>query len=311
MSLLRARLHWALQRVCPRELKVSRRVSDIPSLSDLLVNSLVRRALEEDLGQGDDITSRAIIPEGVCTRAEFVVREESVVAGLHPARLVLKLVDPGLVLDVQATDGLRVCAGEVVAVVQGSARSILSSERTVLNFLGHLSGVATATHTLVSAVKGTGAKICCTRKTTPGLRALEKHAVRVGGGVSHRYSLDGAILIKDNHIAVAGDVRSAVEAARAATGPVTPLEIEVDTLDQLVEALELHVAVILLDNMSPALLRQAVEITDGRAVLEASGGVSPETVREIAETGVDYISSGWMTHSAPAIDYGLDLLHPI
>ena len=308
MSLSRARPHWALRRVCPFELKVSRRVSDISSLSDLLVKPLVRRALEEDLGQGDDITSRAVIPEGVRARAEVVVRKEGVVAGLHPARLAWTLVDPSVILDVWATDGSRVRAGDVVAVVEGSACSILISERTALNFLGHLSGVATATHTLVSAVRGTGARICCTRKTTPGLRALEKHAVRVGGGVSHRYGLDGAILIKDNHIAVAGDVRLSLEAAREAMGPVTPLEIEVDTLDQLAEVLELHVEVILLDNMPPALLRQAVEMTGGRAVLEASGGVTPETVREIAETGVDYISSGWMTHSAPALDYGLDLL---
>ena len=262
------------------------------------------------MGQGGDMTSRAIIPAGVCTRAQIVARSDGVVAGLHPATVAWTLVDPGLVLDVHSHDGSRVCAGEVMAVVEGSARSILSAERTALNFLGHLSGVATATHALVSAVAGTDARICCTRKTTPGLRALEKHAVRLGGGVSHRYGLDGAILIKDNHIAVAGGVRSALEAAREVAGPVTSVEIEVDTLDQLAEALEAHAAVILLDNMPPALLRQAVELTGDRAVLEASGGVTPETVREIAATGVDYISSGWITHSAPALDCGLDFPSP-
>jgi nicotinate-nucleotide pyrophosphorylase (carboxylating) len=281
-------------------------VSDVPPLSDLLVEPVVRRALEEDLGQGGDITSRAVIPAGARIRAEIVARSEGVVAGLHAAAATFSLVDPGLVLDVETTDGSSVASGAVMAVVEGSARSILCAERTALNFLGHLSGVATATHALVSAVSGTSARICCTRKTTPGLRALEKHAVLMGGGVSHRYGLDGAILIKENHIAVAGGVRSALEAARRVSGPVTSIEIEVDTLDQLVEALESQVAVVLLDNMPPALLRQAVEMTDGRAVLEASGGVTPETVHAIAQTGVDYISSGWITHSAPALDCGLD-----
>ena len=281
-------------------------MSDVPPLSDLLVEPVVRRALEEDLGQGGDITSRAVIPAGVQIRAEIVARSEGVVAGLHAAATTFSLVDSGLILDVATKDGSSVASGAVMAVVEGSARSILCAERTALNFLGHLSGVATATHTLVSAVSGTSARICCTRKTTPGLRALEKHAVLMGGGVSHRYGLDGAILIKDNHIAVAGGVRSALEAARRVSGPVTSIEIEVDTLDQLVEALEAQVAVVLLDNMPPELLRQAVEMTDGRAVLEASGGVTPDTVHAIAQTGVDYISSGWITHSAPALDCGLD-----
>jgi nicotinate-nucleotide pyrophosphorylase (carboxylating) len=281
-------------------------VSDVPPLSDLLVEPVVRRALEEDLGQGGDITSRAVIPAGVRIRAEIVARSEGVVAGLHAAATTFSLVDAGLILDVATKDGSSVASGAVMAVVEGSARSILCAERTALNFLGHLSGVATATHALVSAVSGTSARICCTRKTTPGLRALEKHAVLMGGGVSHRYGLDGAILIKDNHIAVAGGVRSALEAARRVAGPVTSIEIEVDTLDQLVEALDAQVAVVLLDNMPPELLRQAVEMTDGRAVLEASGGVTPDTVHAIAQTGVDYISSGWITHSAPALDCGLD-----
>jgi len=279
---------------------------DISSLPEILVEGTVRRALEEDLGQGGDITTRSVVAPTAVAKAEIVARDTGILAGAEVATLAFTLVDPDLTVRFLARDGSTVRRGDVVAVVEGAARSILTAERTALNFLAHLSGVATATSRLVQAVKGTGARICCTRKTTPGLRALEKYAVRAGGGVNHRLGLDGAILIKDNHITVAGGIAEALAAAQASAGPLTPVEIEVDTLAQLDEALAGGAAVILLDNMAPSVLREAVEKVDGRARLEASGHVTVDTVRDIAETGVDYISSGWITHSAPALDFGLD-----
>jgi nicotinate-nucleotide pyrophosphorylase (carboxylating) len=222
--------------------------------------------------------------------------------------LTFKLVDPTVELRFEADEGASIEAGEVVATVAGPTRSILTAERTALNFLGHLSGVATATGTLVAAVAGTDVRICCTRKTIPGLRALEKQAVRAGGGANHRYGLGDAILIKDNHVAASGGVAAAIGAARRQSGPATTIEIEVDTLDQLDEALEAGATAVLLDNMALPDLLRAVEMTAGRAVLEASGRVTAETVRAIAETGVHYISSGWITHSAPVVDFGLDFV---
>ena len=280
---------------------------DISSLPEILVEGTVRHALEEDLGQAGDLTTRSVVAPTAVTKAEIVARDTGVLAGAQVATLAFMLVDSELTVRFFASDGSTVGPGDVVAVVEGAALSILTAERTALNFLGHLSGVATATRGLVQAVEGTRARICCTRKTTPGLRALEKYAVRVGGGVNHRLGLDGAILIKDNHIAVAGGVAEALAAAQASAGPLTPIEIEVDTLAQLDAALAGGAAVILLDNMAPSVLREAVEKVDGRARLEASGHVTVDTVRDIAETGVDYISSGWITHSAPALDFGLDL----
>jgi len=275
------------------------------------MESLVRRALDEDLGSGGDVTSRAVISPEATARAQVVARERGVLAGVRPASLTFKLVDPTVELSFEADEGASIEAGEVVATVDGPTRSILTTERTALNFLSHLSGVATATGTLVAAVAGTNARICCTRKTTPGLRALEKQAVRAGGGANHRYGLGDAILIKDNHVAASGGVAAAIDAARRQSGPATTIEIEVDTLDQLGEALEAGASAVLLDNMALPDLLRAVEMTAGRAVLEASGRVTAETVGAIAETGVDFISSGWITHSAPVLDFGLDFVsHP-
>ncbi len=272
---------------------------------------LVRRVLDEDLGSGGDVTSRAVISPEATARAHVVARERGVLAGVQPASLTFKLVDPTVELRFEADEGASIEAGEVVATVEGPTRSILTTERTALNFLSHLSGVATATGTLVAAVAGTDARICCTRKTTPGLRALEKQAVRAGGGANHRYGLSDAILIKDNHVAASGGVAAAIDSARKQSGPATTIEIEVDTLDQLGEALEAGASAVLLDNMALPDLLRAVEMTAGRAVLEASGRVTAETVGAIAETGVDFISSGWITHSAPVLDFGLDFVsHP-
>ena len=275
------------------------------------MESVVRRALDEDLGSGGDVTSRAVISPDATARAHVVAREEGVLAGVQPASLTFKLVDPTVELRFETAEGAFIEAGEVVALVEGPTRSILTAERTALNFLGHLSGVATATGMLVAAVAGTDARICCTRKTTPGLRALEKQAVRAGGGANHRYGLGDAVLIKDNHVAASGGVAAAIGAARSQSGPATTIEIEVDTLDQLDEALEAGATAVLLDNMALPDLLRAVEMTAGRAVLEASGRVTAETVRAIAETGVDFVSSGWITHSAPVLDFGLDFVsHP-
>ena len=283
-------------------------ISDLP---EALIEPVVRRALDEDLGSGGDVTSRAVISPDAMARAHVVAREEGVLAGVQPASLAFKLVDPTVELRFEANEGASIEAGEVVATVEGPTRSILTAERTALNFLGHLSGVATATGTLVAAVAGTDVRICCTRKTTPGLRALEKQAVRAGGGANHRYGLGDAILIKDNHVAACGGVAAAIGAARRQSGPATTIEIEVDTLDQLDEALEAGTTAVLLDNMALPDLVRAVEMTAGRAVLEASGRVTAETVRAIAETRVDFISSGWITHSAPVLDFGLDFVsHP-
>ena len=283
-------------------------VKDITDLPEALIEPVVRRALEEDLGSGGDVTSRAVISPDATARAHVIAREGGVLAGVQPASLTFRLVDPTVELHFEADEGAPIDAGEVVATVEGQTRSILTAERTALNFLGHLSGVATATGTLVAAVAGTDAKICCTRKTTPGLRALEKQAVRAGGGANHRYGLGDAILIKDNHVAASGGVAATVGAARRQSGPATTIEIEVDTLDQLNEAIEAGATAVLLDNMAPPDLRRAVEMTAGRAALEASGRVTAETVRAIAETGVNYISSGWITHSAPVLDFGLDFV---
>lgn len=272
----------------------------------LLIEPLVRMALAEDLGRAGDITSDLILPLGQRSRALVVARGAGTVAGLPVAALAFALVDSGLSVRSDAQDGDRVQPGAPLLTLEGPARSLLTAERVALNFLGHLSGVATATQALVDAVAGTKAQIVCTRKTTPGLRVVEKYAVRCGGGRNHRFGLDDAVLIKDNHIAAAGGIKPAVERAFAGIGHMLKVEVEVDTLAQLEEALALGVDTILLDNMSPETLRDAVKINDGRATLEASGNVTLATVRAIAETGVNYISSGAITHSAPNFDVGLD-----
>ena len=228
------------------------------------------------------------------------------VAGLDIARCAFQLVSPAIKLNTERPDGSTVVPGETIATIEGPARGLLTGERTALNFLCHLSGVATATATLVAAAQGTKAQIVCTRKTTPGLRALEKYAVRAGGGGNHRFGLDDAILIKDNHIALAGDIRTAIARAKAQAGHLVKIEVEVDTLAQLDEVLALGVDAVLLDNMSVDQLRQAVAMTGGRAITEASGRITAETARAIAATGVDLISAGWITHSSAALDIGLD-----
>jgi nicotinate-nucleotide pyrophosphorylase (carboxylating) len=272
----------------------------------LLIEPVVRHALEEDLGRAGDITSDLILPAGQKAKVKLAARKPGTIAGLIAAECTFRLVDPSLKFTVKLGDGAQAKKGDVLATIDGHVRSILTAERVALNFAGHLSGIATATRALVDAVKGTRARIVCTRKMTPGLRVLEKYAVRCGGGLNHRFGLDDAVLIKDNHIAAAGSINAAVTRARAGLAHMTKIEVEVDTLDQLAECLALGVDTILLDNMKPPTLRRAVKMAAGCAVLEASGNVTLATVRDIAETGVDYISSGAITHSAPNLDLGLD-----
>ena len=274
--------------------------------ADLLIEPQIRAALQEDLGRAGDITSELTIPADQIAKARLVARKPGAISGMIAARIAFRLIDPSLAFDVAAPDGSKVQAGALIASVSGPARAILTAERVALNFAGHLSGVATATAALVDAVKGTKARIVCTRKTLPNLRILQKYAVRCGGGFNHRFGLDDAVLIKDNHIAAAGGIAPALARVRAGLGHMTKIEIEVDILAQLEEALSLGADTILLDNMTPENLRRAVGLAKGRAVLEASGNVALATVREIAETGVDYISSGAITHSAVNLDIGLD-----
>jgi nicotinate-nucleotide pyrophosphorylase (carboxylating) len=275
-------------------------------LRQILIEPLVRAALLEDLGRAGDLTTDAIVPAGLVTRAALVAREHGVIAGLDLARLAFQLIDPDIALETLVSDGATVTPGQVIARASGAARGILTAERTALNFLGHLTGIATATASLVAAVDGTKAKIVCTRKTTPGLRGVEKYAVRAGGGANHRFGLDDAILIKDNHIAIAGGVASAFRCARAAAGHLVKIEVEVDTLQQLEEALGEGADAVLLDNMDVETLKRAVVIVNGRAITEASGRVTLKSAPAIAATGVDLISAGWLTHSASVLDIGLD-----
>jgi nicotinate-nucleotide pyrophosphorylase (carboxylating) len=269
---------------------------------------LVARALSEDLGDRGDITSSACVPETMKSEAELVARAPGVIAGLEVAAYVFETLDPTVRLDRLVEDGDWVLEAEVIARVEGSSRSILAGERTALNLLGRMSGVATATARLVAAVDGTGAKITDTRKTMPGLRALDKYAVRMGGGVNHRYGLYDAVMIKDNHIVAVGSISEAVVAARAEVGPDVMIVVEVVDLEQLAEAVATDADRVLLDNMSPDLLGRAVALVDGRLVTEASGGITADNVRRVAETGVDLISVGWITHSAPQLDIALDFL---
>ncbi len=280
---------------------------DLPVLPSLLVTDAVRAALKEDLGRAGDITSMATIPAAARAEAVIAARKPGTLAGLALAEHAFAEIDPAVVFKALKRDGDRLAAGAIVARIEGPARAILGAERVALNYLCHLSGIATETARLVGLVAHTRARICCTRKTTPGLRAFEKYAVRCGGGWNHRFGLDDAILIKDNHIAVAGGVAEAIHRARAFAGHLVKLEVEIDNLDQLAEALTAGPDVVLLDNMKPAMLRKAVALVAGRAGTEASGGITPDTVAAVAETGVDYISSGWITHSAPALDLGLDI----
>jgi nicotinate-nucleotide pyrophosphorylase (carboxylating) len=270
-----------------------------------MIEGQVRGALMEDLGRAGDVTA-ALIPQDARLKAAFVARRPGTLAGLACARLAMSLMDSQITFAVLVPDGEDAREGTVLAQASGPARAILTAERTALNFLGRLSGIATLTRSFVDAVAGTGAVIVDTRKTTPLLRALEKYAVRCGGGVNHRFGLDDAILIKDNHVAAAGGVRPVLERARILAGHLTPIEIEVDGLAQLEEALPFSPAVVMLDNFSLEDLKEAVAMARGAVRLEASGGVSLERVRAIAETGVDAISVGALTHSAPVLDIGLD-----
>jgi nicotinate-nucleotide pyrophosphorylase (carboxylating) len=279
----------------------------LPELERLAIEPIVRSALLEDVGRGGDVTTDAIVSPGMRAHARIVARKPGVVAGLEAAALAFTMLDDSVEFGVRIPDGARVDAGECVAEIGGRARTILTGERSALNFLCRLSGIATATRRLVDTIAGTHARVADTRKTTPGLRVLEKYAVRCGGGDNHRFGLDDAVLVKDNHLALAGSVRAAVAAVRARVGHTVKVEVEVDTLDQLNEALELPIDAVLLDNMTPEELTRAVEIIGGRVIAEASGSVNAETILAVARTGVDVISVGWLTHSAPALDLGLDV----
>ncbi|NLB31421.1 MAG: carboxylating nicotinate-nucleotide diphosphorylase [Alcaligenaceae bacterium] len=280
----------------------------ISPLPEILIEPLVRATLAEDLGRAGDITSDAIIPLTVQSELYLVARKPGVLAGLDLARLAFQLIDKEVIFEALLEDGARLQQGSRIARIRGTARALLTAERTALNFLCHLSGIATVTAQIADSIAEYNCHVTCTRKTTPMLRALEKYAVRVGGGRNHRFGLDDAVLIKDNHIAVAGSLTTAVERARAAVGHLVKIEVEVDTLEQLDEALSIGVDVVLLDNMSLEQLAEAVRRIDGRAISEASGGVTPETAVKIAQQGVNQIAIGWITHSAPILDIGLDVI---
>jgi nicotinate-nucleotide pyrophosphorylase (carboxylating) len=277
-------------------------------LSPLAIDEAIHRALDEDLGRAGDVTSIATVPEDTPARAILVARQAGVIAGLPLAVATFQKLSPDIRIEAHARDGAVVAKGLHVLDINGPARAVLAGERTALNFVGRLSGIATLTADYVRHTAGTKLRICCTRKTTPGLRALEKYAIRCGGGFNHRFGLDDAILIKDNHIAVAGGVGPVLERARKHAGHLVKIEIEVDTLAQLREVLDTGLAdVVLLDNMDIPTLSEAVKLAQGRVVLEASGGVTQSSIAQIAATGVDYASSGALTHSAPNFDVALDI----
>lgn len=277
-----------------------------PPLPRVMIEPLVRATLLEDLGRAGDITTDAIVPAEARSSLRLVARQAGVLAGLDLARIAFELTDGSIQFQPRLPDGARLSPGDEIATLQGPARGILTAERTALNFLCHLSGVASATAGIADAIRPYGTKVTCTRKTMPGLRMVQKYAVRVGGGSNHRFGLDDAMLIKDNHVALAGGVRNAVERARAAAGHLVRIELEVDTLAQLEEALALGVDAVLLDNMGLQDLRSAVAMARGRAITEASGRITPETAPDVAATGVDLMAVGWITHSARVLDIGLD-----
>ncbi len=278
-------------------------------LSPLAIEEAVNRALAEDLGRAGDVTSIATVPTGHSGRAVVAARDVGVIAGLPLVEATFRKLDAQVKLTNHSRDGAEVRRGDVLMTVEGNARALLGAERTALNFLGHLSGIASGTATFVKLIAGTRARVCCTRKTTPGLRALQKYAVRCGGGFNHRFGLDDAILIKDNHIAVAGGITAVLKRARAVAGHLVKIEIEVDTIDQLREVLASGLAdVVLLDNMPPPVLKTAVDLVSGRLVTEASGGITHDSAAAVAATGVDYLSSGAITHSSVNLDVGLDII---
>jgi nicotinate-nucleotide pyrophosphorylase (carboxylating) len=276
---------------------------NVPPLPAIMIEPAIRAALLEDLGRAGDITTDAVVPADA--------RAETVLVARQPGDFALtafRLIDPAITAAIDRPDGTRLSPGDRIATISGPARGILTAERTALNFLCHLSGIASATRGIADAIAGTRAQVCCTRKTMPGLRFAQKYAVRVGGGSNHRFGLDDAVLIKDNHVAIAGGVREAVTRARAHVGHLVKIELEVDTLEQLAEAMQLRVDAVLLDNMGPEMLRQAVTMVDGRAITEASGRIRPDTAPAIAAAGVDLLSVGWLTHSASVLDIGLDFV---
>ena len=277
-------------------------------LSPLEIEAAVTRALEEDLGRAGDITSIATVPAETGGRALVVARKAGVLSGLPLVEAAFRRLSPDIKITASSRDGETIAAKSKLMTIEGDARAILSAERTALNFIGHLSGIATATAEFVKRIAHTRARVICTRKTTPGLRALEKYAIRCGGGFNHRFGLDDAMLIKDNHIAVAGGIAAVLKRARASAGHLVKIEIEVDSLDQLQEVLDVGLAdVVLVDNFDLASLRKAVALVAGRLVIEASGGITLDTAAAIAETGVDYLSSGALTHSVQNLDVGLDI----
>lgn len=281
-------------------------VAALSPLPRVMLEPLVRAALLEDLGRAGDLTTDAIVPAGRQAETVLAARQPGVIAGLNLAALAFQLIESGISIAISKPDGSQVFPDDVIATIRGPARGMLTAERTALNFLCHLSGIATVTASIAAAIGPYGTRVTCTRKTTPGLRAVEKYAVRAGGGSNHRFGLDDAVLIKDNHVAIAGGIRQAVERARRGVGHLVKIEVEVDTLRQLKEALALGVDAILLDNMTPEMLAEGVAMVAGRAVTEASGRVTPASAPAIAASGVDLISVGWLTHSAPVLDIGLD-----
>lgn len=283
-------------------------MTEIAPLPAVMYDQLVRAALREDLGRGGDLTTAAVVPAERRAHARIVARCEGRIAGLEIAAAVFHALDPGLRISAPVADGADVPPDATLLEIAGPARAILTGERTALNLLGRLSGIATATRALVRAVAGTHARIVSTRKTTPGLRGLETYAVRCGGGANHRFGLDDGVLVKDNHVALAGGVRTAVERARRGVGHMVRVELEVDTLAQLGEALESGVDAVLLDNMDVATLRRAVELVAGRCLTEASGGITLATAAAVAATGVDLLSVGALTHSSPALDISLEIV---
>ena len=281
-------------------------MTTIAPLPSILLSPFVKQALEEDLGRRGDVTSIAIIDEMQTASLQIVSREDGIIAGIDLAKIAFLEVDSTIKFKAMVKDGNTIQKGTIIAIVYGNARALLAAERTALNFLTHLSGIATEVYKIKSIVQDYPVEITCTRKTIPGLRILQKYAVRAGGGRNHRMGLDDAILIKDNHIAVAGSITEAIRRAKAYAGHLIPIEVEVDTIDQLKLALEEGINLVLLDNMPPETLKEAVKLCQGKCLTEASGGISPETVLEVAKTGVNFIAMGWITHSAKSLDIGLD-----
>jgi nicotinate-nucleotide pyrophosphorylase (carboxylating) len=288
-------------------MKNSHRNPELAPLYPIIYEDTVRRALLEDMGRGGDLTTEAIVSAQGTATALIIARVPGRIAGMDVACQAFRFLDSGLNIEVRVQDGKDAEAGDILAVVRGAARPLLSAERTALNFLARLSGIATATRDIVAKIEGYSARVVCTRKTTPGLRALEKYAVRAGGGSNHRFGLDDAVLIKDNHIVVAGGVAEAIQRVRRHIGHMIKVEVEVDNLEQLETALNEKIDAVLLDNMPVEILAKAVQMADRRVITEASGGVTPQNASAIAATGIDLLSMGWLTHSAPALNLSLDL----